>query len=360
MPQLQTALAELGMKKFRAKQIYDWLYQKCVFDFAQMSNLGKAERQLLQETFSVLPAEIRVVRKLDSADGLTQKILLELPDGNAIETVLMHHDYGYSVCVSSQVGCDMHCAFCASGLHGAVRNLTVNLTVAEIAAQVYLFDARLAAAGERVSRVVVMGSGEPMLNFDAVFEALQFLHQPDVANIGYRNMTVSTCGIIPGIQKMQKLELPINLAISLHAVRNELRSELMPVNQGFPFPDVIAAAEEYAVSSGRQVTYEYILLADINDSDRDAELLAEYLRYKQAGVNLIPANNGSYRFCGGIASMLRSVKRWARISMRPAGSCVLPLPEKKHREHVPELHRFAAVLSCTDRRDCCVSSGSDP
>ena len=252
MPQLQTALAELGMKKFRAKQIYDWLYQKCVFDFAQMSNLGKAERQLLQETFSVLPAEI----------------------------------YGYSVCVSSQVGCDMHCAFCASGLHGAVRNLTV----AEIAAQVYLFDARLAAAGERVSRVVVMGSGEPMLNFDAVFEALQFLHQPDVANIGYRNMTVSTCGIIPGIQKMQKLELPINLAISLHAVRNELRSELMPVNQGFPFPDVIAAAEEYAVSSGRQVTYEYILLADINDSDRDAELLAEYLRYKQAGVNLIPAN----------------------------------------------------------------------
>ena len=272
MPQLQTALAELGMKKFRAKQIYDWLYQKCVFDFAQMSNLGKAERQLLQETFSVLPAEIRVVRKLDSVDGLTQKILLELPDGNAIETVLMHHDYGYSVCVSSQVGCDMHCAFCASGLHGAVRNLTV----AEIAAQVYLFDARLAAAGERVSRVVVMGSGEPMLNFDAVF--------------GYRNMTVSTCGIIPGIQKMQKLELPINLAISLHAVRNELRSELMPVNQGFPFPDVIAAAEEYAVSSGRQVTYEYILLADINDSDRDAELLAEYLRYKQAGVNLIPAN----------------------------------------------------------------------
>ena len=230
MPQLQTALAELGMKKFRAKQIYDWLYQKCVFDFAQMSNLGKAERQLLQETFSVLPAEIRVVRKF----------------------------YGYSVCVSSQVGCDMHCAFCASGLHGAVRNLTV----AEIAAQVYLFDARLAAAGERVSRVVVMGSGEPMLNFDAVFEALQFLHQPDVANIGYRNMTVSTCGIIPGIQKMQKLELPINLAISLHAVRNELRSELMPVNQGFPFPDVIAAAEEYAVSSGRQVTYEYILLAD--------------------------------------------------------------------------------------------------
>jgi 23S rRNA (adenine2503-C2)-methyltransferase len=286
MPQLQTVLAELGLKKFRGKQIYDWLYQKCIFDFAQMSNLSKAERQLLQDTFSVLPAEVRIMRKLDSSDGLTQKVLLELPDGNAIETVLMHHDYGYSVCVSSQAGCDMHCAFCASGLQGAVRNLSA----AEILSQVYVFQMQLQPQNERVSRVVVMGSGEPMLNFDAVFGALQFLHQPDVANIGYRNMTVSTCGIIPAIKKMQGLGLPINLAISLHAVRDELRTELMPVNKGFPFPDVITAAEEYAKSSGRQVTYEYILLADINDSDRDAELLAEYLRYKQAGVNLIPVN----------------------------------------------------------------------
>ena len=286
MPQLQTALAELGMKKFRAKQIYDWLYQKCVFDFAQMSNLGKAERQLLQDCFSVLPAELHVVRRLDSSDGLTQKVLLELPDGNAIETVLMHHDYGYSVCVSSQAGCDMHCAFCASGLHGSARNLTV----AEILAQLYMFQAQLRPQNERVSRVVVMGSGEPLLNFDAVFGTLQFLHQPVVGNISYRNMTVSTCGIIPGIKKMQGLGLPVNLAISLHAVRNELRSELMPVNKGYPFQDVIAAAEEYAAGSGRQVTYEYILLADKNDSDRDAELLAEYLRYKQASVNLIPVN----------------------------------------------------------------------
>ena len=284
--QLQTVLAELGFKKFRAKQIFDWLYKKCVFDFAQMSNLGKEERLLLQETFSVLPAEIHIVAKLDSADGLTSKALLELPDGNAIETVLMHHDYGYSVCASSQVGCDMHCAFCASGLNGAVRNLTA----AEIAAQVYVFQAELCAQNERVSRIVIMGSGEPMLNFDAVFEALQFLHQPDVANIGYRNMTVSTCGILPGIEKMKALGLPINLAVSLHAVRDELRTELMPVNKGFPFSDVIAAAEDYAKSSGRQVTYEYILLKDINDSDRDAELLAEYLRYKQASVNLIPVN----------------------------------------------------------------------
>lgn len=286
LPQLQTALAEMGLKKFRAKQIYDWLYRKCVFDFAQMSNLGKTERLRLAQTFSVLPASVHVARELHSSDGLTQKALLELPDGTAIETVMMRHDYGYSVCVSSQAGCDMHCAFCASGLHGAARNLTV----AEILVQVYVFQKQLQLQNESVRRVVVMGSGEPMLNFDAVFGALQFLHQPDVANIGYRNMTVSTCGIIPGIKKMQDLGLPISLAISLHAVRNELRSELMPVNEGYSFPDVIAAAEEYARSSGRQVTYEYILLADINDGERDAELLAEYLRYKQASVNLIPVN----------------------------------------------------------------------
>ena len=293
--ELQTALAELGFKKFRAKQIYDWLYRKCVFDFAQMTNLGKAERELLQERFSVLPAAVSIVRRLDSSDGLTHKLLLELPDGNAIETVLMHHDYGYSVCVSSQAGCDMHCAFCASGLNGAVRNLTV----AEILTQVYVFNAQLYPQQERVSRVVVMGSGEPMLNFDAVFGALQFLHLADVANISYRNMTVSTCGIVPGIERMQALGLPISLAVSLHAVKPDLRTELMPVNKGYPFPDVIAAAERYARSSGRQVTYESILLKDVNDSDADAELLAEYLRYKEAGVNLIPVNpipeKGFYR-----------------------------------------------------------------
>ena len=286
LPQMQTAFAELGLKKFRAKQVYDWLYQKSVFDFDRMSNLSKGERELLRQTFSLLPAEVKTVRRLDSADGLTQKILLELPDGNAIETVLMHHDYGYSVCVSSQAGCDMHCAFCASGLNGAVRNLTA----AEILTQVYVFNAALFPEGQRVSRVVVMGSGEPMLNFDAVFEALQFLHQPEGANISYRNMTVSTCGIIPGIEKMKALGLPISLAVSLHAVRTELRNELMPVNKGYPFADVIAAAEAYARAGCRQVTYEYILLAGKNDSDTDAELLAEYLRFKQASVNLIPVN----------------------------------------------------------------------
>lgn len=217
---------------------------------------------------------------------MTSKLLLGLPDGNSVETVLMHHDYGYSVCVSSQVGCDMHCAFCASGLNGAVRNLSA----AEIVAQVYLFNERLRGENAQVSRVVVMGSGEPMLNFDNVLGALDFLHREDTCNMSYRNMTLSTCGIIPGIKRLEEQGKPINLAISLHAVKNELRTSLMPVNKGYPFVDVIAAAESYSRASGRQITYEYILLKNKNDSPQDAELLSNYLRYKQASVNLIPAN----------------------------------------------------------------------
>lgn len=307
--ELTEVLASKGLKKFRAKQVFQWLYQKSVFDFSAMHNLSKADIALLDEHFTVLPRQITILREQNSSDGLTSKLLLGLPDGNSVETVLMHHDYGYSVCVSSQVGCDMHCAFCASGLKGAVRNLTAP----EIIAQVYLFNERLrqkheqalqqtatqpASANkqnkqskpEMVSRVVVMGSGEPMLNFDAVLGALDFFHREDTCFMSYRSMTISTCGIIPGIQRLAEQGKPINLAVSLHAVRNDLRTSLMPVNKGFPFVDVIAAAESYSEAGGRQVTYEYILLKNKNDSVQDAELLSNHLRYKHASVNLIPAN----------------------------------------------------------------------
>ena len=317
--ELTEVLASKGLKKFRAKQVFQWLYQKSVFDFAAMHNLSKADIALLEEHFTVLPRQITILREQNSSDGLTSKLLLGLPDGNSVETVLMHHDYGYSVCVSSQVGCDMHCAFCASGLKGAVRNLTAP----EIIAQVYLFNERLRQKNEQalqqaatqaaiqkaqltqsasankqnkqgkpdmVSRVVVMGSGEPMLNFDAVLGALDFFHREDTCFMSYRSMTISTCGIIPGIQRLAEQGKPINLAVSLHAVRNDLRTSLMPVNKGFPFVDVIAAAEAYSEAGGRQVTYEYILLKNKNDSVQDAELLSNYLRYKHASVNLIPAN----------------------------------------------------------------------
>ena len=284
--ELQEVLVSNGLKKFRAKQIFQWLYQKSVFDFSAMHNLSKADIAILEENFTILPREITILREQNSSDGLTSKLLLGLPDGNSVETVLMHHDYGYSVCVSSQVGCDMHCAFCASGLKGAVRNLSA----AEIIAQVYLFNERIREHKQMVSRVVVMGSGEPMLNFDAVLGALDFFHREDTCFMSYRNMTISTCGIIPGINRLAEQGKPINLAVSLHAVRNDLRTSLMPVNKGFPFVDVIAAAEAYSEAGGRQVTYEYILLKDKNDSVQDAELLSNYLRYKHASVNLIPAN----------------------------------------------------------------------
>lgn len=284
--ELQDLFVAAGMKRFRAKQVYQWLYQKSVFDFAAMHNLSKADIATLEQSFCVLPRKIEILREQNSSDGMTSKLLLGLPDGNSVETVLMHHDYGYSVCVSSQVGCDMHCAFCASGLNGSVRNLSA----AEIVAQVYLFNERLRGENAQVSRVVVMGSGEPMLNFDNVLGALDFLHREDTCNMSYRNMTLSTCGIIPGIKRLEEQGKPINLAISLHAVKDELRTSLMPVNKGYPFVDVIAAAESYSRASGRQITYEYILLKNKNDSPQDAELLSNYLRYKQASVNLIPAN----------------------------------------------------------------------
>lgn len=286
LKRLEEIFVELGLKKFRAKQVFQWLYQKSVFSFEEMHNLSKADISVLKENCTVLPKEIVVLREQNSSDGVTSKLLLGLPGGDSVETVLMHHDYGYSVCVSSQVGCDMHCAFCASGLKGCVRNLQA----AEIVAQVYLFNERLRKEQAMVSRVVVMGSGEPMLNYDNVLGALDFLHAETTCHMSYRNMTISTCGIIPGIKRLQEEAKPINLAISLHAVRNDLRTSLMPINKGYNFVDVIAAAEAYSEAGGRQVTYEYILLKDKNDSVQDAELLANFLRYKHATVNLIPAN----------------------------------------------------------------------
>lgn len=286
LTELEEILINAGMKKFRATQIFQWLYQKAVTSFDDMHNLSKADIALLKEKFTLLPQQIKILREQVSQDDLTRKVLLEFPDGNSVETVLMHHDYGYSVCVSSQIGCDMGCAFCASGLNGCVRDLTV----AEILVQIYVFNSMLVKEGKQVSRIVVMGSGEPMLNFGAVVGALQFIHQKNTLFMSYRNMTISTCGIIPGIEKLQALGFPINLAISLHAAEPTLRTELMPINKGYPFQEVIKAAEVYAVSTGRQVTFEYILIADKNDSIIAAELLANHLRYKHASVNLIPAN----------------------------------------------------------------------
>ena len=211
LEELQKELAGLGMKKFRAEQVFRWLYEKAATDFSQMSNLSKEARQQLEERYTIATSQVKVLKEYKSRDGLTHKVLLELTDGATVETVLMHHDYGYSVCLSSQVGCAMNCAFCASGLHGFVRNLTA----AEILAQLYFFQSGLQPRGERVSRIVVMGSGEPMLNLDHVLKALDILHSDRGQCIGWRNMTVSTCGVVPGIEELTAQGRNINLAISL-------------------------------------------------------------------------------------------------------------------------------------------------
>lgn len=286
LDEMETAVVKLGLKKYRARQIFTWLYQKAGTSFQEMTDLAKKDRLLLEETFTILTSQTKVVRRLSSKDGLTTKVLLQFPDGASVETVLMHHDYGYSICLSSQVGCNMGCAFCASGLLGMQRNLTA----AEILAQLYYFQQELNSQNERISRLVVMGSGEPLLNLDEVLKALDILHSDFGQGIGYRNMTISTCGIIPGIERLTKEGRTINLAISLHAADEALRDRLMPINKKYHFLEVMAAADNYEKQNGRQVMYEYILLADINDQKEAAAQLVKTLRGRNCVVNLIPAN----------------------------------------------------------------------
>ncbi len=283
---LEEFFLSLGLARYRSKQVYNWLYKKFVFDFAAMSDIAKGDREVLADKCSILPGEIEIAKTQRSADGLTEKVLLRYSDGALVESVLMEHDYGHSVCLSSQVGCPMGCRFCASGQQGLERDLTA----AEILAQGAIFGKHLAEQGKRWSRLVVMGSGEPFLNYANVLAALDFFHRPDAWGLSYRHMTVSTCGIVPGIERLAREGKPINLAISLHSVRQEVRSALMPANKVYPFPSVLKAAAAYGADSGRQVTYEYILIAGLNHTEEDAELLASYLKGQNAAVNLIPAN----------------------------------------------------------------------
>ncbi len=278
--ELERLFLPLGLKKFRARQVFEWLHEKYVASFGEMRNISSADREILEGNFTLLPCDVKVEREEYSHDTLTTKLLIKFPDGNAVETVLMKHDYGYSACVSSQAGCAMDCAFCASTLNGCARSLTA----AEILVQVHLFGMALKEKWQAVSRIVVMGSGEPMMNYANVMAALTFLHREDVANISYRSMTISTCGIIPGIEDLTEEGKHINLAVSLNAARSDLRNEIMPVNRIYPFIDVIAAAKRYAELSGLQVTYEYIIIRDVNDGILDAELVSHVLKFKHASV----------------------------------------------------------------------------
>ena len=281
---LAEALKEHDIPRFRADQIIRWMYQRGAASFDVMDNLAKPLRIRLAEQFSI--EHPKVVSRLHSADGATIKLLYEFADGQTAETVLMCHPYGNSVCISTQAGCRMGCAFCASTLHGLQRNLTVG----EIAAQVIGIADFLRQEGARVDTIVVMGSGEPLENYENVIAALRLLHEDYTIGLSYRGVTLSTSGIVPGIERLAGEGIPISLSISLHAPTDALRSEIMPVNRMYPLAALLRAARLYAQQTKRRVTYEYILIRDVNDGVREAEQLAKLLRGQLASVNLIPIN----------------------------------------------------------------------
>ncbi|WP_281887784.1 23S rRNA (adenine(2503)-C(2))-methyltransferase RlmN [Paenibacillus sp. YYML68] len=278
-----------GESGFRAGQIFDWLYVKRVSSFEQMTNLPKSLREKLQAQFDFVT--LSEVAQYRSKDG-TVKFLFELTDKNAIETVIMKHSYGNSICVTTQVGCRIGCTFCASTLGGLKRNLTSG----EIIAQVVKAQQLLDATSERVSSIVIMGIGEPFENYEAVMKFLKVMIHPKGLNIGQRHITVSTSGIVPNIYQFAEENTQINLAISIHAPNDELRSKLMPVNRRFPFAELIEACRYYVAKTGRRITFEYALMGGVNDRPEHAEELAQVLKtFPMAHVNLIPVNFVSER-----------------------------------------------------------------
>jgi len=279
--ELEKHIQEWNIPKFRAKQIYQWLHQKLVRDFAEMTNLPKEFREQLAESFdlvSLLPVDI----KISKIDG-TRKYLFALDDGNIIESVLMKYKHGNSVCISSQVGCRMGCKFCASTLDGLERNLKPS----EMLDQIYYIQK---AIKERVSHVVVMGSGEPLDNYDNLLKFITLLSNQDGLSISQRNITISTCGLVPEIIRLSKESLQITLALSLHAPNDEIRKGLMPIAARYKLPEIIDACEEYFKQTGRRITYEYSLIKGVNDTKAEAKALAQLLKGKAAHVNLIPVN----------------------------------------------------------------------
>ena len=280
---LEDEMVSLGEKRFRATQLFQWMYGKNVYDFDSMTDMSKSFRSLLGEQYEcVLPS---IHTEQVAKDG-TIRLLLNMSDGAKVETVLMRYDYGNAICVSSEVGCSMGCAFCASGLLKKERNLTA----AEMIGEVLVMNARIAEVGERVSHIVVMGTGEPFDNYDEVSKFIHIANEPKGLGIGARHITVSTCGIVPGIERYANEGIQVNLAISLHAPNNEIRSALMPINRHYPLETLLPAVKDYVEKSGRRVTFEYILIKGVNDREEDAKELCERLAGILCYVNLIPLN----------------------------------------------------------------------
>jgi 23S rRNA (adenine2503-C2)-methyltransferase len=280
---LKAWLVEHNEKAFRAEQIFDWLYKKRVTNFEDMSNLSKTLRESLEEHFTL--TTLNTLIQQQSSDG-TIKFLFELHDGYSIETVLMRHEYGNSVCVTTQVGCRIGCTFCASTLGGLKRNLEAG----EIVAQVVKVQQALDETDERVSSVVIMGIGEPFDNYNDMLSFLKIINHDKGLNIGARHITVSTSGIIPKIYQFADENMQINFAISLHAPNTEIRSRLMPINRAYKLPDLMDAVRYYIEKTGRRVSFEYGLFGGVNDQVEHAEELAKLIKGVKCHVNLIPVN----------------------------------------------------------------------
>ncbi len=282
--ELAALLADWGQQRYRADQIWRWLYVGLVPSFAEMSNLPAALRQRLAEHLTV--SNVTPLRTRYAEDGATEKVLLALADGETVETVLMQYEERQTVCVSSQVGCSIGCAFCATGVGGWNRNLSAG----EIVQQVLYYARILKAAGKAITNVVYMGMGEPFLNYEQVMRSIRILNDPQGFNLGARRMTVSTVGIAPGIERLSREELEVGLAISLHAPTDELRNRLVPVNRKYPLSALIKACRGYTERTHRRVTFEYALIDGINDSPTQADTLASLLQNLLCHVNLIPIN----------------------------------------------------------------------
>ena len=281
LPELTATLKELGQPAFRGKQVYTWLH-KGVRSYEEMTNLPKGLRDLLAEKFPIYPPE--VVRKQESQKDGTIKYLWRLHDGNCVETVLMRYNYGNTVCISTEVGCRMGCAFCASTIGGLVRRLEPYEMLDEV-----LFTQL--DSGLPVSRVVLMGIGEPLDNFDNVMRFLELVNSEEGMNISMRHISLSTCGLVPKIDELAKRKLQISLAISLHGPNDEIRNKIMPVNKAYPSEELLQACRRYFDATGRRIHFEYAMIDGVNDREADAKELLRRLKGLPAHFNLIPLNH---------------------------------------------------------------------
>ena len=279
--ELQEEMLAIGEKGFRSRQIYSWIHEKLVDDFEEMTNLPKTLRQKLEEAYEIRRVEMEK-RQISKIDG-TNKFLFCLKDGNMVESVLMKYKHGNSVCISSQVGCRMGCRFCASTLDGLERNLTPS----EMLRQVYQIQK---ITGERVSNIVIMGTGEPLDNYDNFLKFIHMVSDEHGLNISQRNITASTCGIVPNIRRLAEEKLQITLALSLHGSNQEKRRSLMPVANKYELHEVLEACDYYFEKTGRRITFEYSLVHGVNDTPEDAKELMGILKDRNCHLNLIPVN----------------------------------------------------------------------